>query len=113
MAAVNPLLKSSTLACVGNSAVYFGRFKLFSLVPERFQSKFINAGGSTSTSLYSRLPAYDWSTSRLAGLHSTLFDIEANLENGDSRTGLEASGAQEIERLMNTQGVVSNSATRS
>lgn len=91
------------------SVAYFGRNRIFAKLPDRarsFISGSISSGGG-STSLYSRLPAYDWSTSRLAGLHSTLFDIEANIEDGDSRTGLEAGGAQEIERLMNTQGVVS------
>lgn len=66
-------------------------------------------GGSASRSLYSRLPAYDWTTSRLAGLHSTLFDIEANIQDGDQRTGLEGAGAQEIERLMAAHNVVSSS----
>lgn len=89
------------------AAVYFARFRLFAILPERFQNLLLKASGSGNGSLYSRLPAYDWSTSRLAGLHSTLFDIEANMQDGDSRTGLEAGGAQEIERLMNTQGVVS------
>ena len=66
-----------------------------------------NNGSSVARSLYSRLPTYDWSTARLTGLHSTLFDIEANIRDGDQRTGLEAAGAQEIQRLMATQGVVS------
>lgn len=65
------------------------------------------SGNSVARSLYSRLPTYDWSTARLTGLNSTLFDIEANIRDGDQRTGLEAAGAQEIERLMATQGVVS------
>ena len=90
-------------------AIYFGRYRLYALLPEQVRSRLENSARSTgSTSLYSRLPAYDWSTSRLAGLHSTLFDIEANIQDGDSRTGLEASGAQEIERIMNSQGVVSS-----
>lgn len=67
----------------------------------------INNGTNVARSLYSRLPTYDWSTARLSGLNSTLFDIEANVRDGDQRTGLEAIGAQEIERLMATQGVVS------
>lgn len=72
------------------------------------QSSSTTGGGSSvARSLYSRLPTYDWSTARLTGLHSTLFDIESNIRDGDQRTGLEAAGAQEIERLMATQGVVS------
>jgi hypothetical protein len=43
----------------------------------------------------------------MAGLHSTLFDIESNMQDGDDRAGLEGSGAQEVERIMNSQGVVS------
>lgn len=76
-------------------------------MPERFRG-FLIKGSESSTSLYSRLPAYDWSRSRMAGLHSTLFDIESNMQDGDGRAGLEGSGAQEVERIMNSQGVVSH-----
>lgn len=62
--------------------------------------------GGAGRGLYSHIPAYDWTTSRLAGLHSTLFDIEANVRGGDTRVGLEGAGAAEIERLMQTQAVV-------
>lgn len=66
-----------------------------------------HTGSTGSNTLYSRLPTYAWGASRLAGLHSTLFDIEANIRDGDQRSGLEPIGAQEIERLMATDGVVS------
>ncbi|UZJ55132.1 hypothetical protein CBS101457_004452 [Exobasidium rhododendri] len=95
----------STLLVIFAIVVYFARYRLYAILPERLQTVLIKSAGGGNASLYSRLPAYDWSTSRIAGLHSTLFDIESNIQNGDSRTGLEASGAQEIERLMNTQGV--------
>lgn len=90
-----------------NSGLYLGRFRIYKLLPERLQSFLGKDGHTGSTSLYSRIPAYDWSRSRLAGLNSTLFDIEANMRDGDNRAGLEGGGAQEIERIMNSQGVVS------
>ena len=72
-----------------------------------FPSAFTEGNEETSRSLYSRIPAYDWTASRLAGLHSTLFDIEANVRDLDDRTGLEGAGAAEVHRLMQTHGVVS------
>lgn len=54
---------------------------------------------------YTPLPAFDWSSQASAGLTSTLFDINANIENSDSRTGLDPSGAQDIQTIMQTQGV--------
>lgn len=37
-----------------------------------------------------------------------MFDIEANMRDGDSRSGLDEAGAAEVHRIMAQQGVVSD-----
>jgi hypothetical protein len=51
------------------------------------------------------VPGFDWSSNTANGLSSTLFDISANIADGDSRSGLDPSGAQDIQTIMQTQGV--------
>lgn len=40
-----------------------------------------------------------------AGLNSTNFDIEANIREGDSRTGLDERGTQEVMEIMRRERV--------
>ncbi|SPC65355.1 uncharacterized protein UHOD_06511 [Ustilago sp. UG-2017b] len=54
---------------------------------------------------YMPVPGFDWSSNTANGLSSTLFDISANIADGDSRSGLDPSGAQDIQTIMQTQGV--------
>ena len=46
-----------------------------------------------------------FSTQRAAGLHSGNFDIESNIEEGDSRAGLDDVGAAEIRAIMHSHRV--------
>ena len=87
-------------------------------LPESFQERIPNflhptsslgssSGGAGSRRGYSRLPRFDWGTASGAGLNSSLFDIEANVADGDSRSGLDQRGAEEVHTIMQSQGVVS------
>lgn len=58
-------------------------------------------------SRYSRLGVFDWNTAVNAGLTSSLFDIESNIQDGDPRVGLDEAGMEQIHRIMHTQGLVS------
>ena len=60
---------------------------------------------SPSSRNYSRLPLFDWNSQASAGLSSTLFDINSNIADGDSRSGLDPTGAQDVQTIMQTQGV--------
>ncbi|PWN94232.1 hypothetical protein FA10DRAFT_264792 [Acaromyces ingoldii] len=95
-------------------AVYLARYRLFHLLPASLQDRLSPSLPTSSTSsssrvprsLYARLPTYDWASSRLAGLHSTLFDIEENMrDSAETRSGLEQAGADEVKRVMQQQGV--------
>lgn len=55
---------------------------------------------------YSPLARFDWTTAADAGLSSSLFDIEANIRDGDTREGLDERGMQEVHRLMQEHGIV-------
>lgn len=54
---------------------------------------------------YTRVPGFDWSSNLQNGLSSTLFDINENIVDGDSRSGLDPTGAQDVQTIMQTQGV--------
>ncbi|SNX87113.1 uncharacterized protein MEPE_05823 [Melanopsichium pennsylvanicum] len=62
-------------------------------------------GSLASTSRYTRLPGFDWNSNLENGLNSTLFDITANMDDGDTRTGLDPRGAQDVQTIMQEQGV--------
>jgi len=55
---------------------------------------------------YAPVVAFDWNTAASAGLSSTLFDIEANIRDGDPRVGLDEVGMQDIHRIMQENGIV-------
>ncbi|EPQ31290.1 uncharacterized protein PFL1_01475 [Pseudozyma flocculosa PF-1] len=59
----------------------------------------------SSTARYSRLGNFDWGNSIRAGLNSSLFDIEANVRDGDQRSGLDERGAMDIQAIMQQYGV--------
>lgn len=58
---------------------------------------------------YAPLRAFDWNTAANVGLSSSLFDIEANIRDGDSRVGLDEAGMQEVHQMMQQQGIVRRS----
>lgn len=60
--------------------------------------------------MYERLTGVDWDSAARAGLTSQLFDIEANIRDGDTRAGLDEQGTQEVHRLMQELGLVRGSA---
>ena len=79
---------------------------------------------SSSDSLLSRLfsrvssrPQYlplagsSWSANLSNGLSSSLFDITANIHASDPRSGLDPSGAHDIQTIMATQRVTFDQAT--
>ncbi|WFD43429.1 hypothetical protein MPSI1_002091 [Malassezia psittaci] len=49
---------------------------------------------------YSPLSRFDWNTAAEVGLTSALFDIEANITDGDTREGLDEHGMHEVHQLM-------------
>lgn len=64
----------------------------------------------SSSQLYSRLPT-SFRDDVEAGLHSTDFDMTANIE-GDSRSGLDDAGKKEVLRIMKRKGVGFDEARR-
>lgn len=50
-------------------------------------------------------PLNSFAGQRAAGLHSSAFDIEANISEGDSRMGLDEAGAAEVAEIMRTHRV--------
>lgn len=62
-------------------------------------------GSLPSSRAYSQVPGFDWAANSANGLSSTLFDIDANIADGDTRSGLDPSGAQDVQTIMQTQGV--------
>ncbi|SYW80466.1 uncharacterized protein UBRO2_03734 [Ustilago bromivora] len=60
---------------------------------------------SPTTHRYMPVPGFDWYSNTANGLSSTLFDISANIADGDSCSGLDPSGAQDIQTIMQTQSV--------
>ncbi|KDN44753.1 hypothetical protein K437DRAFT_129994 [Tilletiaria anomala UBC 951] len=84
------------------------RATLVSRLPPSIQSHLpplLQPSPSHGGAAYRRLPVFDWGTARDAGLHSTLFDIEANINDGDTRSGLDQRGAEEVTAIMHAQGV--------
>ncbi|WFC99336.1 hypothetical protein MYAM1_002080 [Malassezia yamatoensis] len=57
---------------------------------------------------YSPLSRFDWNTAAEVGLTSALFDIEANIADGDTREGLDEHGMREVHRLMQEYNLVRN-----
>ena len=62
-------------------------------------------GSFPASRRYTAVPGFDWSANAANGLSSTLFDIDANIADGDTRSGLDPSGAQDVQTIMATQGV--------
>lgn len=60
---------------------------------------------------YTRLPS-TFADDAAAGLHSSTFDLSANIEAGDARAGLDDRGKRELQRLMKTRGIDFDEARR-
>jgi len=56
-------------------------------------------------SLFKYQPVGSFQDDAAAGLHSSNFDLAANIEAGDSRSGLDEQGKKEVLRMMKTMGV--------
>ncbi|TKY88853.1 hypothetical protein EX895_002094 [Sporisorium graminicola] len=65
---------------------------------------------STRTSHYLPIPGSSWSANLSNGLSSSLFDITANMDANDPRSGLDPSGAQDVQTIMANQGVTFDQA---
>ena len=100
------LLFSSFLLVVLYLA-YRQRGFFFSLLPTHIQDRMPAALRPQEGVGYARLGTFDWGSSIQAGLNSSLFDIEANVRDGDQRTGLDERGAMDIQTIMQQYGVVS------
>lgn len=59
----------------------------------------------SSSHRYIPVPGFDWSSQAASGLSSTLFDINTNIADGDTRSGLDPTGAQDVQTIMQNQGV--------
>jgi len=66
-------------------------------VPERVQSMFPRLSNYTPLSTFSEQLS--------AGISSNTFDIEANIRAGDSRSGLDEQGTQEVLEIMRRERV--------
>jgi hypothetical protein len=77
------------------------RYRAFILphVPDRVKSFFPSPNSAT----YSRLSTFADQVN--AGLTSESFDIEANINDGDSRAGLDEQGTQEVTDIMRRERV--------
>ncbi|KAG7444462.1 uncharacterized protein BT62DRAFT_934117 [Guyanagaster necrorhizus] len=73
------------------------RVSLAPYVPERVKAFFPKLRHYTPLSTFAEQAN--------AGLSSSDFDIEANLRNGDSRTGLDEQGTQEVMEIMQRERV--------
>ncbi|KAK0457862.1 uncharacterized protein EV420DRAFT_1643709 [Desarmillaria tabescens] len=73
------------------------RVSLAAHVPERVKTFFPKLRHYTPLSTFTEQAN--------AGLTSSDFDIEANLRNGDSRTGLDEQGTQEVMEIMRRERV--------
>lgn len=92
---------------------YWQRERLWSLLSQSTQTRILTwleylhlRGGG----VYSRLTVFDWHAARNAGLSSDMFDIEANILEGDSRVGLDEAGMQEVHQMMQQFGIVRETA---
>ncbi|PWN49555.1 hypothetical protein IE53DRAFT_137937 [Violaceomyces palustris] len=109
-------LTISTILLVTALVLYWQRSLIIPLLPhairDRLPSFLLSAGPSSNLfgSGYSRVRNFDWNESIRSGLNSTLFDIEQNILDGDSRSGLEERGAMAIEEIMRRQGVTFDEA---
>ncbi|KAE8212889.1 hypothetical protein CF319_g3972 [Tilletia indica] len=71
-----------------------------------FSSPSVGSNTTDSAARYRPLAAFDWGSTAQAGLSSSLFDTDAhNVALGDSRSGLDERGAEEVHRIMQTHGV--------
>ncbi|KAL1608448.1 hypothetical protein SLS60_003390 [Paraconiothyrium brasiliense] len=61
--------------------------------------------------IYTRLPT-SFRDDIEAGLSSSAFDLNTNLEAGDSRQGLDDAGKREVQRIMKRRGVDFDEARR-
>lgn len=93
------------LLLLGVLLAYYYRQRLSTslapLIPERMKD-FLS---QHFPSLAAYSPLSTWDTQRASGLSSSLFDIDDNLEAGDSRSGLDPQGAEEVRRIMAREGV--------
>ena len=116
--------------------LYRNRTFVISLLPESIATRLPESWQSTAThlplsnpspgsrgSIFSRLlwrfsprshympvPGTSWSANLSNGLSSSLFDITANIDASDPRSGLDPSGAQDVQTIMATQGVTFDQA---
>ncbi|SJX64594.1 uncharacterized protein SRS1_15411 [Sporisorium reilianum f. sp. reilianum] len=74
---------------------------LFSRLYNRFTAR---------SSQYAPIPGSSWGANLSNGLSSSLFDITANIDANDPRSGLDPSGAQDVQTIMANQGVTFDQA---
>ncbi|EJU03698.1 hypothetical protein DACRYDRAFT_105856 [Dacryopinax primogenitus] len=84
---------------------YYYRARLSSMLAPLVPSRVKDYLSSHFPRLSFYRPLQTWDSQREQGLSSSLFDIESNLEAGDSRSGLDPQGAEEVRRIMAREGV--------
>ena len=77
------------------SVLYWQRHRLWGLLPEFTRVRLLSWRRQ-----YVPLEVFDWHSATRAGLSSTLFDIEANIRDGDARAGLDEAGMQQVHHIM-------------
>lgn len=82
------------------SVLYWQRHRLWGLLPECTRARLLSWRRQ-----YVPLEVFDWHSATRAGLSSTLFDIEANIRDGDARAGLDEAGMQQLHHIMQQQGI--------
>lgn len=81
-------------------ALYWQWRRILPLLPDATRERVERWLAGSARFVYRPLSALDWRTALDEGISSSLFDIEANIRDGDSRAGLDEDGLQEVHRLM-------------
>lgn len=94
------------LKCASYTALYWQWRRILPLLPDATRERVERWLAGSARFVYRPLSALDWRTALDEGISSSLFDIEANIRDGDSRAGLDEDGLQEVHRLMQEHHLV-------
>lgn len=88
------------------SVCYWQRQRIIAHVSEPTRQRLESVLQRLLPPRYAPLNVFDWHSALNAGFTSSLFDIEANIQDGDPRAGLDEAGMEQIHRMMQTRGLV-------
>lgn len=92
------------------SVCYLQRARILAHLSEPMRQRLVSMLRRVVPTSYSRLDMLDWNSAVQAGFTSSLFDIEANIQENDPRAGLDEAGMHQIHQMMHTQGLVRRTA---